>query len=385
VFNYSYNYHDQNSAYGTKIYNANQQIAIGQLTWNKEIKKHDLLMGAAFRYTFYDDNTPITADKTDLKVNSPWHIKLPGVFVQDQIKFDAKSTLLLGMRYDNNSEHGHIFTPRINYKWAANPNNSLRVSLGSGYRVVNIFSEDHAALTGAREIVIAQDLKPERSWNGNFNYLAQMYPASGGFIDLDITAFYTYFNNKILPDYFKDPKKIYFSNLNGYGTSYGVTVNTNWNFESGLTLRAGVTGMDVSSVINGKKTPQLYAAPFSGTWALSYTLNKTGITLDYTGNVTSPMHLPIVPKDYRPEKSPWFSIQNIQVSKKFPSGLELYGGVKNVMNFIPDDPILRAFDPFNKKVNDPVNNPNNYTFDPSYNYAAIQKIRGFVGLRYTIK
>jgi outer membrane receptor for ferrienterochelin and colicins len=385
MFNYSYNYHDQKSAYGTKVYNANQQIAIGQLTWNKEAGKHDLLMGAAFRYTFYDDNTPITADKTDLKLNKPWNIMLPGVFLQDQIKVNEKSTVLLGVRYDNNSEHGHILTPRINYKWAVNSTNSLRLSVGSGYRVVNIFSEDHAALTGAREVVIAEDLKPERSWNGNLNYLTQIFPTSGGFIDLDVTAFYTYFNNKILPDFFKDPKKIYFSNLDGYGTSYGVTVNTNWHFEKGLTLRAGVTGMDVSSVIKDKKTPQLYAAPFSGTWALSYTFNKQGITLDYTGNVTSPMHLPIVPNDYRPAKSPWFSIQNVQLTKKFKSGLEVYGGVKNLFNFIPEDPILRAFDPFNKTANDPINNPKNYTFDPSYNYAAIQKIRGFVGMRYSIK
>jgi outer membrane receptor for ferrienterochelin and colicins len=45
---------------------------------------------------------------------------------------------------------------------------------------------------------------------------------------------------------------------------------------------------------------------------------------------------------------------------------------------------MRAFDPFDKQVNDPVNNPNGYTFDTNYNYASMQGIRGFLGLRYTM-
>jgi outer membrane receptor for ferrienterochelin and colicins len=45
---------------------------------------------------------------------------------------------------------------------------------------------------------------------------------------------------------------------------------------------------------------------------------------------------------------------------------------------------MRPFDPFDKNVNDPVNNPYGYTFDPSYNYASMQGIRGFFGIRYSL-
>jgi outer membrane receptor for ferrienterochelin and colicins len=90
-----------------------------------------------------------------------------------------------------------------------------------------------------------------------------------------------------------------------------------------------------------------------------------------------------VANDYRDEKSPWFSIQNIQVTKFLSKGWEIYGGIKNLFNFIPKDPLLRPFDPFDKNIG--VNNPNNYTFDTSYNYAPIQGIRGFLGIRYTIQ
>jgi outer membrane receptor for ferrienterochelin and colicins len=35
-----------------------------------------------------------------------------------------------------------------------NDNNIIRLNAGHGFRVVNLFTEDHAALTGAREIII---------------------------------------------------------------------------------------------------------------------------------------------------------------------------------------------------------------------------------------
>jgi outer membrane receptor for ferrienterochelin and colicins len=383
MFMYSYNYHDQQSAYAAKIYNANQQIGVGQLTWSKLIGTHDVLAGAAFRYTYFDDNTPITADQSDLKINKPWGIKLPGVFIQDQIEFANFSTLLAGLRYDYNSEHGHILSPRLNYKWKMTKSQTLRLSLGNGYRVVNVFSEDHAALTGARETVVEPNLKPERSWNANVNYITQFYTKSS-FVDLDFSLFYTYFNNKILPDYFTDPQKIYFRNLDGYGQNYGFTFNSAWNHTNGINLRAGFTLMDVYTVIGGQRQPQLYAPNFSGTWTFSVPLEKQQMTVDLTGNITSPMQLPVVPNDFRPEKSPWFSIVNVQATKKFSDRFEVYGGIKNLLNFVPKDPILRPSDPFDRDVENP-NNPNRYTFDPTYNYAPLQGIRGFLGLRYSLK
>ncbi len=96
-----------------------------------------------------------------------------------------------------------------------------------------------------------------------------------------------------------------------------------------------------------------------------------------------PMYLPVVPNDYRPERSPWFTLMNIQASKTFNNGFEIYGGLKNLLNFMPKDPLLRPFDPFDKNIT--VNNPYGYTFDTSYNYAPIQGIKGFLGMRYTFQ
>ncbi|MBC7450451.1 MAG: hypothetical protein H7259_03070, partial [Cytophagales bacterium] len=66
--------------------------------------------------------------------------------------------------------------------------------------------------------------------------------------------------------------------------------------------------------------------------------------------------------------------------------LEFYGGVKNLLNYLPPAySIMRSFDPFDKTANDPVANPNGYTFDTTYIYAPNQMRRIFLGIRYTIK
>jgi len=97
------------------------------------------------------------------------------------------------------------------------------------------------------------------------------------------------------------------------------------------------------------------------------------------------MRLPVQPNDFRPEYSPWFSLANIQLEYSFKNGIQLFGGVKNLFYFIPQHPLLRPHDPFDQWVNDPVDNLQGYTFDTSYNYAPLQGIRAFAGMRFTMK
>jgi len=380
----SWNLHDQDSYYGTTPYFAQQQVAFGQLTTDLPLgRRHDAILGAALRYTKYDDNTPATA-KPDGVGNQPSNVWLPGVFAQDEICFNPRQHLLLGLRYDYNTVHGSILTPRVSWKWAQNPQRILRLTAGSGYRVANIFTEDHAALTGAREVVIEENLLPERSWNGNLNYVCKFFPKNSGFIGLDASLFYTYFSNQIVPDYATDPNKIIYNNLDGHAVSSGVSLNLDFNFLNGLKIIAGATAMDVYQVENGERLPQLFAPPFSGTWTVTYPVTKWGLTLDYTGNLNSPMHLPVLPNDPRPAQSPWFSIHNVQMTKTLKHGIELYAGVKNLLGFFPrEEVILRAFDPFDKQIN--VNNPNGFTFDPTYNYAPMQRQRVLLGMRWTLR
>jgi len=382
----SYNWHNQNSYYGFMPYMATQQVAFAQMYWDKELsKKHSLLLGATYRYTHYDDNTPATFSADGLR-NQPATTPLPGIFIQDEWKMDDKQTLLAGYRYDYDQNHGSIHSPRLAYKFSPNPVHTFRASFGTGFRVVNLFTEDHAALTGARDVVIAEALKPERSYNGNLNYTTKI-TSDLGLLSLDATGFYSYFTNKITGNFDLDPNKIIYANLNGHAVSRGISLNTEMTFNFPLKVMAGVTYSDVFQINDEQQGPekvvQLHAPKWGGNYLISYSFPKD-VVVDLTGIYTGPMRLPIQPNDYRPEYSPWFTIANIQLTKKFSNGLEIYGGVKNILNFVPKYALIRAFDPFDKTAGDLAANPNGYTFDTEYNYAPLQGTRFFAGLRYNL-
>ena len=390
LFSFSYTDHDQNSVYGAIPYLAKQRIGFGQLTLDKKINNHDILLGTALRYQYYDDNTTATVNED---IN--W---IPSVFVQDEINLAEKHKLLLGARYDYNSNHGSIFTPRLAYKWKINENNILRFNTGTGFRIVNLFTEEHAALTGSRDVIVLEELKPERSYNVNLNYLTKFYSENGNFIGLETSAWYTHFANSIIPDYDTNPNQIIYKNLDGFAVTKGISANVDMVFNSGLKMILGATYMDVTKTENGITTQQILTEKFSGTWAVSYRLPKLFLDIDYTGNVYGPMRLPLLGDlDPRREYSPTWSIQNIQFTFNKFKNFEIYAGVKNLLDWTPNrgNPfiIARANDPFDKNVQYNTNgtvlatpeNPYALTFDPGYVYGPNQGIRGFLGFRYTLK
>ncbi len=382
---FSYNFHQQNSFYGTNSYQAKQHVAFAQAYWDKILGKHSLLTGATYKYTFYDDNTPGTANEN--KENNPMKSPLPGVFIQDEITFSSKHKLLLGYRLDYDKHHKDIHSPRFAYKFSPNNRHIFRASFGTGFRVVNLFTEDHAALTGSRDVIIKNDLNPEKSYNGNLNYVFNKTFDFGNF-NIDATAFYSYFTNKIVGDFETDQNLIIYDNLDGHAVSKGISINTDIIFRFPLKINFGFSYMNVYRKERDEnnqmqKSQQFHAPKWSGNYVISYNFPKR-FTVDLTGNWYGKMRLPILPNDFRPEYSPFYMLTNIQLTKSFRK-IEIYGGLKNIFNFIPKNPLMRPFDPFNNNINDPINNPYRYTFDTAYNYAPLQGIRGFIGLRYTIR
>lgn len=391
IASFSGNLHQQRSAYGQHIFNADQQVLFTQLTWFKTIGKQEWLSGAVMRYTGYDDNTPATA-KAD-------KILLPGVFVQDEINLSAQHLLLIGLRYDYDRRHGAIFTPRLAWKWSIASTDQLRLNAGTGFRVVNLFTEDHAALTGAREVLISEKLRPEKSYNINLHHLHR-FAWTTGYLHLEAAAWFTWFSNRILPDYLTDPDKIIYANLQGYSVSKGLSLNLASALRHRLRFSAGITVQDIRNHQNiaGTKTAsrQLLTESWSGNWTLGYAGNK-GWSVDYTGSIYGPMLLPLLSAtDPRAAVSPVWSLQHLQISKKWKNGLEWFAGCKNLLDFTPakNQPFLiaRAHDPFDKQVQKDGSgqilaspeNPYALSFDPNYVYAPNQGRKLFVGCRYSL-
>lgn len=390
--NYSYNSHQQDSYYGNVPLLGIQHIGFLLAKYQKTFGTDDLLIGLPLKYNFYDDNTVATQSENQ---NKPQKLWIPGVFAQHERKIGENFKTLEGLRLDYNQNHGLIFTPRLALKWN-DKLNILRLNVGKGYRIVNVFAEEHAAMTGAREVEITENLKPEQSWNVNLNFNKKIL-LKEAFLGIDASAFYTYFSNKIIPDY-DTPNKIIYKNLDGFLISKGMNINLDLNLTNGLKILGGVTFLDVKKNENGLKTVPYFTENFSANYTISYEITKPKIMIDYSANIVGPMRLPLLNEyDPRPGKSPWTNIQNIQLTKEFNGNFKIYGGVKNLFNFVPyrNLPFLisRANDPFDKKVifnengvvQRTAENPFGLTFDPTYVYTSLQSRRLFFGVKYNIQ
>jgi outer membrane receptor for ferrienterochelin and colicins len=356
-------HHDQDSWYGNSRYAAVQTTGFANLLWQKTLGSHGLLLGATARYLAYDDNTPATAI-ADRRIQ-------PGIFVQDEWNPSDRMTLLGGLRLDQDRDHGPIFSPRLNLRWRPRAYTTLRLTAGSGFRNVNLFTEEHAALTGSRTVVVEEALRPERSYNVNAN-LVQAVNIGNSAGTLDIDLFYTYFTNRILPDYDTDPNLIIYQNLSGNSQIRGLTVKYSHTFTFPLRFELGMTAMQAFSQEDGATASQLFVPAFEAVHTLSYRWEALHTTLDWSGRLTGPMHLPSYPQLELPTRSGWFSMHNLQARTDITPVLSLSLGVRNLFNYMQRSPLIAPDRPFSDE------------FDTAYAYGPLQGRRIMIGMQWNV-
>ncbi len=357
----SYSFHEQDSFYGDTGYFATQQIGFGQVVWDPARNGlSDWLVGATLRLDSYDDDTPATPT-TDVRV-------IPGVFVENSIIPIRDVTLLAGARLDHQERHGAILSPRVALKWRAADQTTFRANYGTGFRVVQLFTEDHAAVTGAREVVV-DDLEPERSRSFTFN-ANQIIEFGTNPMMIDLDLFHTRFSNKIIPDYDVDPDQIVYANLDGFAVTRGVSLALNQNFgTTPFAYTLGFTLQDVFVEEAGVPEDEFFAADYQGVWSASWTFAGR-VTADYTGNLIGPMRLPEFDAPFqRPTRNDPYTVHNVQASVADVAGFDLYLGVKNLFDFTQGSPLVDPANPFGEN------------FDTSYVFGPILGRQLVLGLR----
>ncbi|MCF8462102.1 MAG: TonB-dependent receptor [Flavobacteriales bacterium] len=386
---YSFSYHDQNSVYGSNFYIAQQYIGFGNFIWNRKFGRNDLLAGLTGRYQWYDDNTVATSDSVTGFTKGQI---TPGLFVQDDWEaIKEKLSVLGGVRLDYYQAHGPIVSPRLSFKYKPAKWTTIRGNFGTGFKVVNLFTEDHAFITGQREVVIENELKPERSFNGsvNFNHIFTIGNSQGS---VDVDGFYTHFTNKIIPDYATEGQIIY-ENTGGFASTWGVSASINHEFKFPLRSKVGFTFQRATETEPDelgvmRTTPILFASDWTGVFSFVYTLRKWKLDFAYSANITGPMQLPeIYDLDEngealstpRPTRSKPFYLDNLQITKDIPKiNLKVYVGLENIMGYRqPVSPLSGTNDPnyavgFSPK------------FDTSYAYAPLHGREIYVGVRWFV-
>lgn len=342
--------HWHDSWYGSTSYTGEQHISFLNLIWSaKAGKRHNLTSGLTARYQLYDDNTSATLTGADKQF-------VPGIFVQDEMNISPRINLLAGVRADHHQRHGVVISPRLSAKYDAGKNTVLRFNSGTGFRTVNIFTEDHAALSGFREVVIAEDLKPEQSWNVSLSFNHTFNPAVGRWVVVDADLFYTRFSNKILADYETDPLKIIYRNLpsGDYAVSRGIALSANGRASGSITWNAGFTWQDVYSVAgeeNGEtvSSGQPLSPAITANWLFSWDSKKLKTSVDISGNFTGSMLLPTADPEILNDnqKSEAYHLVNLLVNYNLNQSVRIYGGINNVFGWRQErNPIINWQSPF---------------------------------------
>jgi len=375
----AFNWHDQDSFYGSDHYQAQQTTAFAQLLAPVTLgDAHSLRLGGALRVQRYDDNTGSTGRFDDvgrLLENQPDNRTIPGAFAEHEwVPVDA-FRLITGLRADYQADHGVIPAPRLSMKVRPAENTTVRLNAGTGFRIVNLFTEDHAAYTGARATVLLEDLDPERSYNGTVG-LEHVIPLGANPLTIELDGFYSYFTNKIEPNY-DTPGLILYENLDGSATTRGASLTLSQSLTAiPLTYTIGGTVMDVFTHENGTQEPLEFAPDYQGVANATYRL-PAGFAIDYTMNLTGPMKLPEYDAPFqRPSESPAFSVHNLQLTKDvdLPNATlaQVYISVENVFDYTQGSPLVDPAHPFGEN------------FDTNYVYGPIHGRCMGLGVRLTV-
>jgi len=396
---FSYADHRQNSAYGNSFFLAWQRNLYSYAQYKKHLGRFMLNPGIVLRYNYYDDNTPATQTEVNGTFNNnPEKHLIPGGFFTLKYQKRPHWVTSAGLRYEYHPVHRHILSPRLALKYFLNYDHEISMSAGRGFRAVQIFTEDHSALSGYRNVVFSAQLRPESSWNASLSYKGLIYLKRDARLRYELSGWYTWFTNKIIADYDSNPDEIRFSNLDGSMHNTGVSLELCYTFLRGLDLELGGTGNYVYINDAQLQSTPLYTPFFSGNYKLSYNIQKIRTEIAFFGQVFSPMRMPMAGTlDPRPAYSPWYQLSNLQLTHNWPRrSLEFYIGIRNLFDYLPsrhiDFLIAGAGDPFDKNVQTDAGgntipsagNPYGLSFDPSYTYALMSGIQCSFGLRWKL-
>ncbi|MEM1327608.1 MAG: TonB-dependent receptor [Bacteroidota bacterium] len=346
-------YQDQNSFFGTAQYDAQQTNLYANLQHELNYGKHQLKTGISHRHLSLDENI-IFIENTVERTYDGRYLRtenITGTFAENTFSLlDNRLTWMIGIRGDHNNQFGFRATPRTLLKYNIEPRTTIRASVGSGWRTVNLFSENISLLVSSRDIIFEEALQPEEAVNAGINLTHKFEAKNGNISGYFSTDFYhTNFQNQIFPDYDTDPQKAIIKNFRGESVSNGFQVEVFLRLGQQIELKGGYNYLDVYRMVGEKKQ----VLPFNprhrlpGTFSYRPLHNK--FYLDLNAHWFGEQRLPNTqsnPLEFqRPDFSEAFSLINAQFTYNFKQ-FELYTGCENIFNFRQNRPIISWEDPF---------------------------------------
>ncbi len=347
-------FHQQQSAYfGTVKYAARQTNLYGNIQYELTYAQHDLKTGLSYRRLNLREDISFTGAPLGRTYAGNYQRleNIPGVFAENTLRFaNDKITWMLGIRGDRHNQFGFQFTPRSLVKYDIRPKTILRANVGTGWRTVNLFSENVGLLVSSRNIVFAQALDPEKALNLGIN-LTQKFETKdknlSGYLSVDY--YRTDFQNQIFPDYDTDPTRAIIQNFRGTSRSNGFQAELNTKFYQRLEWKAGYNFLDVYRVIGDQKQLLPFNPRHKFLTSISFKPLTNQFQFDMNLHWYGEQRLPDTRSNpsglQRPDFSRPYSTLNAQCTYSFGK-IEVYAGCENIFDFRQLQPIISWQNPF---------------------------------------
>lgn len=370
----------QNSWMGISSYRARQQSLYLNLQheWQWE-RRHSLKYGISYRYQQLDEQIRFSDNSLGRSFAGDYHtpLRVPGMFAEQTFRWrDDRFSWIIGARMDRHQSGSTYLTPRSMLKWVIGRHYTLRISAGSGWRQVNLFSEQINLLTGSRDIVFAETLKPERAVNLGFShaYNIDFGPSLSGTLVADL--YHTRFQNQFFPDYDAAPTKVIIRNFEGISRSNGVQIEASLRYRKQWEWKAAYNYLDVYRVENAARTSLPFNPRNRVMTAISWRSKIERWQLDMNLHWFDKMRLPNTaanPPEFR--RSPYseaYATLNMQLSFYWKK-LNLYAGCENIADYRQANPIISAHKPFGPY------------FDLSSVWGPTRGREWYIGLKYRLE
>ena len=373
-FQMAYSNHDQDSFFGIRNYNINQNSFYSSLIYNSILGStlNKIKFGLNYSYDDFDE----IVDKKNVFYNRI-DKSIGGFFEYSYDSVDAVS-LVAGIRYDIHNNLGSFFTPRFHLRYQPFEKSVLRLSAGTGRKSSNIFSENQNIFTSGRQIKISNEfgnfygLDPEKAINYGLSF------RQGFFInnregDITFDYYVTDFDNQIVVDW-ETQGELSFYNLNGKSFSKSLQIDLEYQIIDNVLIKSTFKNFDVKKQYDSgfKQNPLTPKNRFFTNIEASTNEKENGskwkfdFTYNWIGKQRLPSHTELI--DFE-GYSPNYSLVNSQITRVFSNKFEMYVGGENIGGFTQSNPIVGGY-------------PFGTDFDTSIVYAPIHGALFYVGLRF---
>ncbi|MGB1204308.1 MAG: TonB-dependent receptor [Chitinophagales bacterium] len=342
----------QNSFFGTVKYDASQtnMYANIQHEWNYRTN-FSLKTGISQRYLNLNEDIAFTTNELGRTYDGNYKKKeaVTGIFAENTANFlDDKLHVTAGMRADYHNDFGWQFTPRVLGKYDFTDKLDFRASIGTGWRTVNLFSENVGLLVSSRNIIFEEALRPEKALNWGVS-MTQKFETENIYGYFSSDFYRTDFQNQIFPDYDSNPTEAIVKNFEETSTSNGFQTDFYIEFWEKLDFKLGYNFLDVFRKVNEGKIllPFNSAHRFLATVGYQTPNEKFHIdaSMHWYGKQRLPNTTDNIEDFQRPDFSKAYTTFNTQISYNVGK-FEWYAGCENIFDFRQKRPIISWENPF---------------------------------------